>query len=370
MRAVADDRALAAVAGIDTGRVVLATWVLSGLLAASRGRARRLVQSSVRPELRLHAAAAGLRRRRARRDRQRLRRARRRACCSGSRWSSRPGPAFFGGVDPVYKPVVAFACSIGVLLVRPQGLLGRARPRMSVARERRVLGVRRRRRRHLHDPRARAAARVRVRRPAQLRPGRVHGDRRLHDGDPRREGGLEHVARGAARRSSRRAASGVVLGLPTLRLRADYFAIVTIAFSEIVRYVATNEDRADGRLAGHDRPRRAARQASSTTASGSASRAGSRARSTSARRTSRCSCVVWAVALVLHRARLAGGPDAVGARACARSARTRTRLPRSARTCSRTSSRRSRSARRSPASPGCFYAWQFSFFSPATSRRC
>jgi branched-chain amino acid transport system permease protein len=32
-----------------------------------------------------------------------------------------------------------------------------------------------------------------------------------------------------------------VLGLPTLRLRADYFAIVTIAFSEIIRYVATNE---------------------------------------------------------------------------------------------------------------------------------
>jgi ABC-type branched-subunit amino acid transport system permease subunit len=29
--------------------------------------------------------------------------------------------------------------------------------------------------------------------------------------------------------------------LPTLRLRADYFAIVTIAFSEIIRYVATNE---------------------------------------------------------------------------------------------------------------------------------
>ncbi len=37
------------------------------------------------------------------------------------------------------------------------------------------------------------------------------------------------------------AAGGLLLGLPTLRLRADYFAIVTIAFSEIVRYVATNE---------------------------------------------------------------------------------------------------------------------------------
>ena len=34
---------------------------------------------------------------------------------------------FFGGVNSVYKPVVAFAILIGVLLVRPQGLLGRAR---------------------------------------------------------------------------------------------------------------------------------------------------------------------------------------------------------------------------------------------------
>jgi branched-chain amino acid transport system permease protein len=34
---------------------------------------------------------------------------------------------------------------------------------------------------------------------------------------------------------------GLLLGLPTLRLRADYFAIVTIAFSEIIRYVAIND---------------------------------------------------------------------------------------------------------------------------------
>ncbi|MFL5928533.1 MAG: branched-chain amino acid ABC transporter permease [Gaiellaceae bacterium] len=36
-------------------------------------------------------------------------------------------------------------------------------------------------------------------------------------------------------------AAGLLLGLPSVRLRADYFAIVTIAFSEIVRYVATNQ---------------------------------------------------------------------------------------------------------------------------------
>jgi len=33
---------------------------------------------------------------------------------------------------------------------------------------------------------------------------------------------------------------GLLLGLPTLRLRADYLAITTIAFAEIVRYVAIN----------------------------------------------------------------------------------------------------------------------------------
>jgi branched-chain amino acid transport system permease protein len=42
------------------------------------------------------------------------------------------------------------------------------------------------------------------------------------------------------------AVAGLLLGLPSLRLRSDYFAIVTIAFSEIVRYVATNEDALTG----------------------------------------------------------------------------------------------------------------------------
>jgi branched-chain amino acid transport system permease protein len=35
-------------------------------------------------------------------------------------------------------------------------------------------------------------------------------------------------------------AAGLLIGLPSLRLRADYFAIVTIAFAEIVRYAAQN----------------------------------------------------------------------------------------------------------------------------------
>jgi branched-chain amino acid transport system permease protein len=38
------------------------------------------------------------------------------------------------------------------------------------------------------------------------------------------------------------AAAALLVGLPSLRLRADYFAISTLAFSEIVRYLADNWD--------------------------------------------------------------------------------------------------------------------------------
>jgi branched-chain amino acid transport system permease protein len=41
-------------------------------------------------------------------------------------------------------------------------------------------------------------------------------------------------------------AFGLLIGLPTLRLRADYLAITTIAFAEIVRYVALNEESLTG----------------------------------------------------------------------------------------------------------------------------
>ncbi len=37
-------------------------------------------------------------------------------------------------------------------------------------------------------------------------------------------------------------AAGVVIGLPTLRLRGDYIAIVTLAFGEIVGRIAINGD--------------------------------------------------------------------------------------------------------------------------------
>src|SRR6266496_6576135 len=42
------------------------------------------------------------------------------------------------------------------------------------------------------------------------------------------------------------ALSGVLLGAPTLRLRGDYLAIVTLGFGEIVRIVANNTDAIGG----------------------------------------------------------------------------------------------------------------------------
>ena len=49
MRALADDRALAAIAGIRVGRVITYTWIISGLLAGLAGVFAGLVQSSFDP---------------------------------------------------------------------------------------------------------------------------------------------------------------------------------------------------------------------------------------------------------------------------------------------------------------------------------
>jgi neutral amino acid transport system permease protein len=126
MRALADDQALAAIAGIHVGRVIRYTWLVSGLLAGLAGVLAGLVQSSFDPnfgfQLLLPVFAAvvlgGI----------------------GSAYGALAGglvlglamelstwPSLFGGVDPVYKPVVAFAILAGALMVRPQGLFGRAR---------------------------------------------------------------------------------------------------------------------------------------------------------------------------------------------------------------------------------------------------
>jgi neutral amino acid transport system permease protein len=126
MRALADDRALAAISGIHVGRVIRYTWLVSGLLAGLAGVLAGLVQSSFDPnfgfQLLLPVFAAvvlgGI----------------------GSAYGALAGglvlglamelstwPSLLGGVDPVYKPVVAFAILAAALMVRPQGLFGRAR---------------------------------------------------------------------------------------------------------------------------------------------------------------------------------------------------------------------------------------------------
>jgi neutral amino acid transport system permease protein len=126
MRALADDRSLAAVAGVDVDRVTMATWIVASSLAGLSGLLIGLVQSSFQPNtgftllLPIFAgvilggvgSAYG-------------------ALVGGlalgvamelSTWSG-----FVGGLDPVYKPVVAFGALIVVLLIRPQGVFGRAR---------------------------------------------------------------------------------------------------------------------------------------------------------------------------------------------------------------------------------------------------
>jgi branched-subunit amino acid ABC-type transport system permease component len=126
MRAVADDRSLAAVAGVRTGRIIVVTWILSGLLAGLAGVLAGLIQSSFDPQLGFTlllpifaavvlggigsvygALVAGL--------------------ALGLAMELSTWTELAGGVNPTYKPVVAFAALILVLLLRPQGLFGRAR---------------------------------------------------------------------------------------------------------------------------------------------------------------------------------------------------------------------------------------------------
>jgi neutral amino acid transport system permease protein len=127
MRAVADDAALAGVSGVNVDRIVVLTWVLAGLLAGIGGVLQGLLQSTFDPNmgftllLPIFAAvvlggigsaygalagglALGL-------------------AMEVCTWQSLPR----GGIDPVYKPVVAFALLVLALLLRPQGLFGRGR---------------------------------------------------------------------------------------------------------------------------------------------------------------------------------------------------------------------------------------------------
>ena len=109
---------------MNVDRVVVYTWLVAGALAGLAGVLQGLVLAFA--QHRLPAPAADLRSGRARRDRQRVRGALG-GLLLGVAMELSTWEELAGGVDPVYKPVVAFVVLIGVLLVRPQGLLGRAR---------------------------------------------------------------------------------------------------------------------------------------------------------------------------------------------------------------------------------------------------
>lgn len=126
MRALADNPGLAGITGIDTDRIILLTWVIGSALAGLAGVLQGLLQNFFDPNLGLTllllifaavivggiGSAYG--------------------CLVGglalgiameiSTWSG-----FAGGLPAVYKPIVAFAILIIALIVRPQGIFGKAR---------------------------------------------------------------------------------------------------------------------------------------------------------------------------------------------------------------------------------------------------
>jgi branched-subunit amino acid ABC-type transport system permease component len=126
MRAVSDDPALAAVAGIDVDRITLYTWILSSALAGLAGVLQGLVQNAFNPNMGFslllpifaavilggvgsaYGALAG-------------------GIALGVAMELSTWDVFVGGVPHVYKIVVAFCVLILVLIVRPQGVFGRAR---------------------------------------------------------------------------------------------------------------------------------------------------------------------------------------------------------------------------------------------------
>lgn len=126
MRAVADNRDLAAVAGVNVARIELAVWVVAGALAGLAGVMLGLEQGTFDPNLGVGplflifttvvlggigsaygALVAGL--------------------ALGLAMELATWDGFLGGIDAKYKPVLAFAVLILLLLYRPQGLFGRAR---------------------------------------------------------------------------------------------------------------------------------------------------------------------------------------------------------------------------------------------------
>jgi neutral amino acid transport system permease protein len=126
MRAVADNRDLAAISGIDTDRIGAYVWLLAGGLAGIGGILFAIVQGSFDPTLGFQVlflifttvvlggigSAYG-------------------ALIGGfilglvmelSTWSG-----LAGGLEPRFKPLLAFVALILLLLYKPQGLFGKAR---------------------------------------------------------------------------------------------------------------------------------------------------------------------------------------------------------------------------------------------------
>jgi neutral amino acid transport system permease protein len=126
MRAVADNRDLASVSGIDVERIGVSVWILAGGLAGLAGVMLGLSQGVFDPNMGLGplfliftvvvlggigsaygALVAGL--------------------ALGLAMELSTWDALFGGLDSKYKPVLAFVVLILLLLYRPQGVFGQAR---------------------------------------------------------------------------------------------------------------------------------------------------------------------------------------------------------------------------------------------------
>lgn len=126
MRAVADNRDLAAVSGIDVERMGTLVWSLAGALAGIGGVMFAAVQGTVDPNIGAQvlfmifttAVLGGI----------------------GSAYGALAGgyvlglvmelstwEGLFGGLEARFKPVLAFVALILLLLYRPQGLFGKAR---------------------------------------------------------------------------------------------------------------------------------------------------------------------------------------------------------------------------------------------------
>jgi branched-subunit amino acid ABC-type transport system permease component len=123
MRAYANNPSLAAVSGVNVDRVVMATWLISGALGSLAGVFQGLVQgqfnNAMGDTLLLSFFAAVV------------------LGTIGDAYGALAGgillglfmelsqlEIFFGGVPSNYKPVVAFATLVLVLLFKPEGLFG------------------------------------------------------------------------------------------------------------------------------------------------------------------------------------------------------------------------------------------------------